>query len=711
MGELRHKITYVPKKKYPPKNTSSEGSPSSLLSSKPPTKVSHHAKSASVSHKKLPVAKKAVPESTKKTVKPPPPPPPPSSSTSVASSVQGTAEGSGEVVKKPSKKKKKAPLRVDSEPTSAVDRSEKEHPSLDHTHGVAPSLNGKAGSGSPSCSWNGDKESLLAPSPPSPRPIATPTVHTTPFHEMASSLPTEPETPPQLQCFSLALMQGSLPLPERSSVTDAVALPAATAGSASTSPSDPCSTAFALRCGDVFPYRLENQTRGVYFLQDGSCLQWLPSMCPPFTRRTLPTPTSKEGGAGSQVEVSGAVDHAPFSDSYPVLLSSPSLSSTESLVMYVNPEGCSFMLPVRCPASSSFSKEGSACDEASMAMRSATTASWPFFSGADVEHGKGGFLCIPQVLHEKFRLFLQIWPTPVYEPSCMDPEKAHSQSERDEWWMFEKDNVEKPLRDATSIVTQWAVPLATAPLSQPPEESIVPPSTSFFRIRCEDPHAGSAASFLTTVQGLPSLSSVRDSSSSSATTRRTPLPMVAVRHTLHPYRWRPVSSLEVSLVFYPSCGGSTPLGSAPTALPHAPSPFPPSTDGSSSQCSQGWSTEPSLNAASTQALWRRQSTGYFCAVHGSSSASSLSCFQGFLVPFISHVTVMPANHLIESSELTKEYRTSLEGGAHTTLSDTGMATTLEALSEETVVVLVEFSNYILPYRHHIFAPHPQELSG
>lgn len=464
--------------------------------------------------------------------------------------------------------------------------------------------------------------------------------------------PEEKETPPPIRCYSLALCASLTTHRVHPSIPP----------TRPTCPSVCAASSPLLLSGEVFPYLLENQTRGVFFLQDGSCVQWLPS----YETGSDGPPCGDSHDYSSHPSACGAVT------SYTV--------SKESIVMYVNPDGFSFMLPMRSFPSAFFSATGST-DSSSASSR-------------DFMETKDGIevICVPRVLEDKFRVFFLIWPSPVSTPFSMESKPLLDASPLFELSIFD-DEEKKTDTSRSSLLTEWTVLPSPDYMNESDNRN---PSNGN-----SSSSSSISTSLLRALKGsqAAAVSSVFEQKSSDVN------PVDALQYELHPQRWVPVSSLDVSLICYPSLPASQGLPCKEKGASTAPR--------SSCICEKRDEADLSSKTCCMGAWWRSRSTGYFASVHrpisSSTSPSPSYCLQCFLVPYVTRITVK--NKLANfCSGLCQETKTSLaaeERKGHN--EDERVNNTNSAVSDE-VQLVVEMSNYVQPYQHHFFAPHPLEIT-
>lgn len=751
MGVHRHKITYVPKKKYPPAIALRPVGRPPSSSAPEPQKTSHHS-AVSSHHKKASHCKKSAPEPTKKTVAPLPPPTPP---VSINTAVTGhVTQVFAPVVQKASKKKKNSVVSSSSSPLEK-ERSDVGVPPITATLVASTThLTPSSGSVDAFCSAPSHGAALSGKA-------------------VGPAHPVDLETPPQLLCYSLALCTSSLgraaaSTAETTNTAASAAITTTAVGSAEhgggVSPHlFPSSSLPSSPCGDVFPYLLENQVRGVFFLHDGTCLQWLP-----FSPNSPLSADGNEwgsavGGLARQDGVNGSMEKAvavggrdgggargggkggqqlndgsdgvhplPLSGSSRPLPTTTATSSIESVIMYVNPDGFSFMMPVE-----SFISTGS--------------------SAEDVEDRRErGFICIPHILHQKFRVLRQIWPSADYLPSCIEKKRLDEFTTRGELSIFdddEDDAVEQKenrkeseeRKDNASILTEWAIPVATLPVKDVNLHTLstamhVTAHTSLHEVmqgHCSDGPPPAAPTYFSVQKDAhphPSHHTSRPLD--------TPAPGCAVYYKLHPHRWVSTSSADVCFVFYSSVsqpkGLITPTAEKEINNNNSNSLVSPHLSGVYSQGARQANTSPECS------LWRRRCAGYFCTAHpptspsptGPCSSHHPNAFQGFLIPYISNVVIgrekrrqsSPAGGwsgrsrpLADGAERRKTRDSGVSTGKGENIHEDNDVEDDERKSgkmvekgneiEAVVKIQVEMSNYILPYKQHTFCPHSLELSS
>lgn len=345
--------------------------------------------------------------------------------------------------------------------------------------------------------------------------------------------------------------------------------------------------------------------------------------------------------------------------------------------MYINPEGFSFMLPMRSFSSTLFSVTGSV-----------DTASAPP-SVDRMENKEDGIesICVPRVLEDKFRVFFLIWPSPVYTPFSMEAKPVRDASPLSELSIF--DAVEdKTCSSRSSLLTEWTV----LPTPDCTNVNLYPPLCN-----------GSSSPISTSVCGA--LEGCRAAAVSSVCEQKTSdMKSVGdVQYELHPQRWVSVSSLDVSLTCYPSlpvsqgvpCKGQEDSTAADAFC-------------ISETCDKDGASSKTFFMG---AWWRRRSTGYFASVYRSvpSLADPPCCLQCFLVPYVSGIRM---------ENKTGNFCSGVCQGKKTSVAlqerkgydeEKPMESSNSAVSNE-VQLVVEMSNYVQPYLHHFFAPHPLELT-
>lgn len=171
---------------------------------------------------------------------------------------------------------------------------------------------------------------------------------------------------------------------------------------------------------EFFPYVLENQTKGVYFPHDHSCLQWLPSSCifaPPVASSTSLT-------EGTSFSVS------------PSALANPS-SLSPPMLMYVNCEGHCCLLPLN----------DTDCSEHARGT--------PF--QRETPNDELSVLA-PSAIAYKVKLLLQCWPRPLHHPHTQEgfsPHVEKSPSDRPATTVCSVPSSLESSSDATLQVIEW----------------------------------------------------------------------------------------------------------------------------------------------------------------------------------------------------------------------------------------------------------------
>lgn len=215
-----------------------------------------------------------------------------------------------------------------------------------------------------------------------------------PRSETNTLLPTASHPPPVVKAFSPSL----LPVPDGSRHH-----PAPTNCQTTLLPSS-SSSAAALHGIHAVPYILGNQTRGLFFTQDQSCLQWLP----PGTLQS------------SALECS---DHP--------------LQRTDPMIMYVNPAGESFMMSVPVadhlgsrsgapgggPGAAAGGEGGAHVDQTNPAALTIQAAD-ARTGGDDAPSLQRCSLLIPKILENKVRALLYLWPARMVNAVCDEGKHA-----------------------------------------------------------------------------------------------------------------------------------------------------------------------------------------------------------------------------------------------------------------------------------------------